>query len=177
MLKPRHQLIGLSLLGVIVFAIRVSVIPPFPLSSTPAYNPAQVQQGLQRQPRAWIGRTILVRGVVGGWAAAQCPGRPWRSRPGPHLPIGCRSIVTFLDSMPHVPGVPGLSVRIPSQEQVMRNLFETNILDRGRNVLQAILHLTSQSPSNGSKMLHIRLLPRPHCSLEPQCPDAVFVSS
>ncbi len=54
--------VGLALvaLGAIIAGELLSMAAP----SAPVYTVAVVQTGLQRHPRAWVGRTILVSGVV-----------------------------------------------------------------------------------------------------------------
>ncbi len=42
-------------------------------ASPPIYPLATVQAGLQRQPGAWLGRTIYLRGVRVGWQTRGCP--------------------------------------------------------------------------------------------------------
>ena len=59
--------IVLGAAGVAVAVGLVLAIPRFTVSP-PVYTVAQVQAGLARDPSAWVGRTVLVRGEVdGGW--------------------------------------------------------------------------------------------------------------
>jgi len=45
-----------------------------PIAAGPIYTVTQVQSGLARHPQAWIGRTVLVRGTILGWAGTNGPG-------------------------------------------------------------------------------------------------------
>jgi len=52
--------LALVALGALIVGWLLSMAAP----SAPVYTVAAVQTGLQRQPRAWVGRTVLVSGVV-----------------------------------------------------------------------------------------------------------------
>jgi len=60
--RGRAVIVGLVLvaLGAVIVGWLLSMAAP----SAPVYTVAAVQTGLQRHPGAWVGRTILVAGVV-----------------------------------------------------------------------------------------------------------------
>jgi len=45
-------------------------------SASRVYTVDEVQAGLHRQPRLWIGRTILIRGWSNSWGGTGCPVPP-----------------------------------------------------------------------------------------------------
>ncbi len=72
----KHAALALPLLAVLLLAVGLAL--PNALrralpTSPPIYPLATVQAGLQRQPRAWLGRTIYLRGVRVGWATRGSP--------------------------------------------------------------------------------------------------------
>ena len=61
-----------ALLGLALLAALVAVAAPHGSGGGPIYTVAQARAGLTRQPRAWVGRTVLVRGqlIVAGCAGS-----------------------------------------------------------------------------------------------------------
>lgn len=51
-------------LVLLAIAVAVAVVMPRVSSSEPVYTVAQVQAGLAHDPRAWVGRSVWVRGTV-----------------------------------------------------------------------------------------------------------------
>ncbi len=87
------------LLGLAVLAGLVAAVAGHPSSPAgPVYTVAQVRAGLARQPAAWVGRTVLVRGIAilsfwpigsAGGSSVPCALPPGALPPALHGPQFC----------------------------------------------------------------------------------------
>ncbi len=75
----RRIAIMLAALALVAAGVTVAVGRLSPLE--PVYSAAEVQTGLQRNPAAWIGRVVLVRGSLAMWGSSTvCASHATRSR-------------------------------------------------------------------------------------------------
>jgi len=78
------------LLCLVVVAALAGVIVGLVSPSLRVYSVDEVQAGLRQQPRAWVGRTVLIRGWSNSFSGQGCP--LWRpvSRSSPSLFTSCK---------------------------------------------------------------------------------------
>jgi hypothetical protein len=166
-------LLGLALCVAVVVVGRV-------VAGEPVYTLAEVQQGRLRQPSAWVGRTLLVRGQFVTVSTAGCPvGKTTRClrvlhweeirpstaqrpmRPGTSLP---RLIVV------RAPGVTG---RVPINLSTLV-LAGFELASR----IPLVGQLVPASVANQGMVYRVRLLPVRRCVLPPMakpCAEAVLL--
>jgi len=71
--------VGLLVLALTLSALTVWLLPAW----EPVYTMEEVYAGLHQDPRAWEGRTVLLRAtLVGGASYRLCPGNPRTTLPG-----------------------------------------------------------------------------------------------
>ncbi len=63
-MRMRYALVLLLGAGLATWWLRPRPLPARPLAAAPVYSVAQISAGLARNPAAWVGRTLLVRGTA-----------------------------------------------------------------------------------------------------------------
>ncbi len=146
-----------ALVLVALGAVIVGWLSSLSAPSAPVYTVAAVQTGLQRQPRAWVGRTILVSGVVQDidqYFPTQGPRQlrvllvPMLPPPGSHAALGGYGSQLWADPR-----------RVPSHpfNALMRLLGTVPVLG-------PLLHVRDQRLHPGQQaVFRLTLLPRRRC--------------
>lgn len=166
-----------------VLAVGTVVIAGHAVSSQQVYTLAEVQQSRLKQPAAWVGRTVLVRGWLvgvgnGTWGVILPPLR--KASCG----ITPRSVMHAMSSMSQQPlvVVAAKGVSIPTVDSVLVTLPQTH-----GTFLGAALETVACLPVVGrfvpawaveySMTLRVRFVPMGRCALRisPTCPDAVLL--
>jgi hypothetical protein len=166
------------------------------------YTVAQAAAGLAQHPRAWIGRTVVVRGVAvvvvwpdsqGGVSARICPSYPPCSMP---VPPNTSVDLLLVDNMPRSIAasrllLKALIVRVerlksPALLRVPPSLV-VKVLPRPSQTLLAdvlthvplLSQFVEQTPTlqgGTQRVYRVRLLPHPVMSCTPACEDALLLS-
>jgi hypothetical protein len=166
------------------------------------YTVAQAADGIAQHPRAWIGRTVVVRGVavivgwpdsLGGVSARFCPGYPPCSVPVPpntsvdlllvdNLPRGVAASKLLLKTLilrtvrPQSPAL----LRVPPSlvVKVLPRPAQTLLADVLTHVplLSQFVEQTPTLQGGTQRVYRVRLLPHPVMSCTPGCEDALLLS-
>jgi len=158
-------LVGLLLVAALASAAWGSFFP-----SARVYSVAEIQMGLQQDPQAWVGRTILVHSWSISGGSTGCP----TPQGGPLPSASCR--VTWIDLSPSYPnnGLPTFSVLLSHNEQ---SLTRPDLLTE----LGTSLHtLPVVGPTvfrwSGGQTLRVHLTTTPvTCTIRPSCPVGTLV--
>jgi len=62
-MKRARRLLGLAVLALVLLYAAVQIYDYVDVRG-PVYTMAQVRRGLRNHPRAWVGRSVLVRGII-----------------------------------------------------------------------------------------------------------------
>jgi hypothetical protein len=166
------------------------------------YTVAQAAAGLAQHPRAWIGRTVVVRGVavvvvwrdsLGGVSVRVCPRYPPCSMP---VPPNTSVDLLLVDNMPRSIAAPRLLLKTliirtqrtkgPPLLRVPPNLV-VKVLPRPSQTLLAdvlthvplLRQFVQQTPTlqgGTQRVYRVRLLPHAVMSCPPACEDALLLS-
>jgi hypothetical protein len=60
----RHRGLLIASLGLVLVAVLAMVVLDRPFDRSPVYSVAQLHSHLEKDPRRWLGQTLLVRGAV-----------------------------------------------------------------------------------------------------------------
>jgi hypothetical protein len=91
----RHRALLIASLGLVLVAVLAMVVLDRPFDRRPVYSVAQLHSHLEKEPRRWLGRTLLVRGkamaaacVESAATAILCaPPRVFLTDPDPSLAV------------------------------------------------------------------------------------------
>ncbi len=177
--------IAIMLAALVLVATGVTVAIGRLSPSEPVYSAAEVQAGLRRNPAAWVGRVILVRGSMTGGDSSNVCSYGFTNRSSASSD-SCRQIMTIgigsSSSAPNV-GSPGLSVLngqagsipllaqrqqllVTLQNQVQLNHVQMNAMQLNRAMAKinrmnlAILALLNHpSPASPAPNLNVAVSP------------------
>ncbi len=165
----KRVLIGILCL-VVVAALAGAVVGRV-APSPRVYTADEVEAGVRRNPQAWIGRVLLVRGWDNGWGGQGCAGERLGSAL-PTSPTACATVWSLLAPSP-AGGIP-LTVLLPPGHQ---GLAARNTADAvGVNLRALPLIGTTLFRWAGSRTLRVRVVQwsRP-CLDRPPCAGATLI--
>jgi len=156
------------LLCLVVVAALVSVIVGLVSPSPRVYSVDEVQAGLRQQPRAWVGRTVLVRGWSNSSSGQGCP--PWGPGPrsSPSLFASCKKTWLLLTPAFPSPGPATFPVLLPRTGPDLTARDLPLIAGMGLHMLPVV------GPTlfhwSGSRTLRVKLtIDAPSCGSMPPC--------
>jgi hypothetical protein len=195
----KRAVVGVVALSAILALGAYTMLRPGSARPVHFYTVGQVAAGIAQHPQAWIGRTVVVRGipVISEWAtnsgmeASYCPSYSPCSKPVPpktsvdlflvdNMPRGvAASNQLLLTLQGERAGSPALLTVPPSLVvKVLPRPSQTLLVDMLAHV-PLVSQFVAQPPTikgGIAQTYRVRLLPRPVMSCTPACDDALLLS-